>query len=121
MNAQRYEHMHIVDGGGHAKTVLHLSQKNPEEAAQFAEPFRRDEMGGPGHSHSASLDHAMKNGRCRMHGGKSPGAPATDKGFRDAVGNKNAFKHGRYTADAIALHRSIAALIRNARQLGLRI
>jgi hypothetical protein len=29
----------------------------------------------------------MPNGRCRMHGGKSPGAPK---------GNQNAFKHGRY-------------------------
>jgi hypothetical protein len=45
-----------------------------------------------------------------MHGGTSPGAP---------VGNKNALKHGRYTADAIALRRSIAALIRRARQLGI--
>src|SRR5262245_55428817 len=32
---------------------------------------------------------AMANGRCRMHGGPSPGAPK---------GNKNAFKHGRYSA-----------------------
>ncbi len=30
---------------------------------------------------------AMPNGRCRMHGGRSPGAPK---------GNKNALKHGRY-------------------------
>src|SRR5438445_11854278 len=36
---------------------------------------------------------AMPNGRCRMHGGMSPGAPK---------GNKNAFKHGHYTAEAIA-------------------
>ncbi|MGI8854100.1 MAG: HGGxSTG domain-containing protein [Methyloceanibacter sp.] len=28
---------------------------------------------------------AMTNGRCRMHGGKSPGAPK---------GNRNAWKHG---------------------------
>ena len=34
---------------------------------------------------------AMPNGRCRMHGGSSPGAPK---------GNKNALKHGRYTAEA---------------------
>ena len=39
---------------------------------------------------------AMPNGRCRMHGGKSPGAPK---------GNKNAFKHGRYTAEAAARRR----------------
>ena len=51
---------------------------------------------------------AMPNGRCRMHGGKSPGAP---------VGNRNALRHGRYTAAAIARRRSIAELIRNARQL----
>ena len=31
---------------------------------------------------------AMPNGRCRMHGGLSPGAPK---------GNKNALKHGLYT------------------------
>ncbi|MBC7497410.1 MAG: hypothetical protein H7243_09650 [Sphingomonadaceae bacterium] len=30
---------------------------------------------------------AMPNGRCRMHGGKSPGAPA---------GNRRAYKHGLY-------------------------
>lgn len=31
---------------------------------------------------------AMKNGRCRMHGGASSGAP---------YGNKNAWKHGKYS------------------------
>lgn len=46
---------------------------------------------------------AMPNGRCRMHGGRSPGAPK---------GNKNAFRHGRYTADAIANRREIATLLR---------
>lgn len=51
---------------------------------------------------------AMPNGRCRMHGGKSPGAPK---------GNKNAFKHGRYTADAIARRREIATLLRTMRTL----
>ena len=54
---------------------------------------------------------AMPNGRCRMHGGTSPGAPK---------GNKNAFKHGRYTAEAIARRRSVAVLIRAARQLSVR-
>jgi hypothetical protein len=49
----------------------------------------------------------MKNGRCRMHGGPSPGAPK---------GNKNAYKHGRYTAEAIERRREISALIRAARE-----
>jgi hypothetical protein len=34
----------------------------------------------------------MANGRCRMHGGPSPGAPK---------GNRNAFKHSRYGAKAL--------------------
>ena len=51
---------------------------------------------------------AMPNGRCRMHGGASPGAP---------IGNNNARKHGFYTAEAIAQRREIAALIR--RMMGL--
>lgn len=45
----------------------------------------------------------MPNGRCRLHGGLSPGAPK---------GNRNAFKHGRYTAEALARRREVAALIR---------
>jgi hypothetical protein len=61
-----------------------------------------------GHSPRLAITSAMTNGRCRMHGGTSPGAP---------VGNKNALKHGRYTADAVARRRSIAGLIRIARQL----
>lgn len=38
---------------------------------------------------------AMKNGRCRMHGGASTGAPR---------GNKNAWKHGKYSAHAALLN-----------------
>ena len=49
---------------------------------------------------------AMPNGRCRLHGGKSPGAPK---------GNTNAFKHGRYSAEAIGARRKIAALLRTMR------
>ena len=59
-------------------------------------------------SGSACRSAAMPNGRCRMHGGMSPGAPK---------GNKNAFKHGHYTAEAIASRREIAKLLRDARAL----
>src|SRR6188472_1380000 len=44
----------------------------------------------------------MANGRCRMHGGPSPGAPK---------GNRNAFKHGRYTAEAIVNRRQLSAML----------
>lgn len=46
---------------------------------------------------------AMANGRCRMHGGKSPGAPQ---------GNSRALKHGRFTAENIAVRRHFSKLIR---------
>ena len=51
---------------------------------------------------------AMPNGRCRMHGGRSPGAPK---------GNRRAVKAGRYTAETKARRREIAALLRNMRAL----
>jgi hypothetical protein len=50
----------------------------------------------------------MQNGRCRMHGGLSPGAPN---------GNQNALKHGRYTAEAVACRREVTTLIRSMKGL----
>ncbi len=50
---------------------------------------------------------AMPNGRCRMHGGASPGAP---KG--EANGS---YCHGRFTAEAIERRRELNAWIRAAR------
>ena len=43
-----------------------------------------------------------------MHGGKATGAPE---------GNRNAFKHGFYTADAIEGRREIADLLRSMKQV----
>ena len=50
----------------------------------------------------------MANGRCRMHGGKAPGAPK---------GNSHAPRHGRYTAEAIADRRELMALLRDMKGL----
>lgn len=47
---------------------------------------------------------AMPNGRCRMHGGSSPGAP---KGERNGM-----FRHGRYTNEATVQRRELNAWIR---------
>jgi hypothetical protein len=44
--------------------------------------------------------------RCRMHGGKNPGAPH---------GNNNALFHGGYTAEAIAERREVAQRCRELR------
>ena len=51
---------------------------------------------------------AMKNGRCRMHGGKSTGAPK---------GNQNALKHGFYTREAIEGRRYIRQLLKDSKEL----
>ena len=48
---------------------------------------------------------AMPNGRCRMHGGMSPGAPK---------GNRNAWKHGHYSAEAIARRKLVRQLLSDA-------
>ena len=47
--------------------------------------------------------------RCRMHGGaRGSGAPRA---------NQNAWKHGRFTGDAISERRQIQALLVDARKL----
>lgn len=51
---------------------------------------------------------AMANGRCRMHGGKSTGAPQ---------GNQNAFKHGCYTAEALERKAMLNMLLKEAKEL----
>ena len=48
-------------------------------------------------------------GRCRMHGGASPGAPRGE-----ANGN---YRHGHYGREAIQERRALRALIRQARKL----
>lgn len=49
---------------------------------------------------------AMKNGRCYLHGGKSTGAPK---------GNKNGWKHGLRSAEAVAQRKRTTALLRKLR------
>jgi len=51
---------------------------------------------------------AMANGRCRMHGGMSPGPPKD---------NQNAFKHGFYNRKAIAGRQYVRQLIKNSKTL----
>ena len=50
---------------------------------------------------------AMANGRCRMHGGMSPGAPK---------GNRNAWKHGHYSAGAKAMRQLVRQLRSEAKE-----
>ena len=48
--------------------------------------------------------YAMKNGRCRYHGGKSTGARNPHR----------ALKHGRYTKEAVLERKVIAEIIKEA-------
>ncbi|WP_432813837.1 HGGxSTG domain-containing protein [Sphingopyxis alaskensis] len=56
-------------------------------------------------SGSACQSRAMANGRCRMHGGTSPGAPK---------GNQNARKHGARSAEIARLSKLLRGLARDA-------
>ena len=51
---------------------------------------------------------AMKNGRCKFHGGKSTGPPK---------GNQNALKHGFYTEKSISERKKTRQIINNFRDL----
>ncbi len=56
----------------------------------------------------------MKNGRCRLHGGKSTG-PRTPEGLERA--RRANWKHGRYSAEAKAEWRLIRWLLRTSLEL----
>ncbi|MEA3467220.1 MAG: HGGxSTG domain-containing protein [Thermodesulfobacteriota bacterium] len=51
---------------------------------------------------------AMKNGRCRMHGGTNPGGP---------FGNQYALKDGFWTKKAIADRKMVRQILRESRKL----
>jgi len=56
---------------------------------------------------------AMKNGRCRLHGGKSTG-PKTPEGVERI--RQVHLKHGRYTKDAITSRKEFNCLLRKFRE-----
>lgn len=57
---------------------------------------------------------AMKNGRCRMHGGKSTG-PRTPEGLKRS--RKANWKHGNYSIGAIATRLYVSQLQRESRDV----
>lgn len=56
---------------------------------------------------------AMKNGRCRLHGGKSTG-PKTPEGIERI--RQAHLKHGEYTKEAIAERKEFNALLRQLKE-----
>jgi len=101
------EHVHVHHGGqaivGH---VEHKREGGPREKGRVNPMQRRLAMlesrrcGAKTRTGTPCRSPAMPNGRCRMHGGKSTGAPK---------GNKNAWKHGHYSKGA----KSERALLKN--------
>jgi hypothetical protein len=84
------EHVHVHSGGQAVVGVVqtpgggdHTKLEDQPHAKQIAHA-RQPEMRARTRSGSRCQSPAMPNGRCRVHGGRSPGAPK---------GNRNAFKH----------------------------
>jgi hypothetical protein len=108
------EHVHVHPGGQAVVGVVEAPgggdrAKSEEQPMQSKLPMHLGpRCGARTRSGNPCQSPAMPNGRCRLHGGPSPGAPA---------GNRNAFRHGRYSAKAIANRREVAALIRAMRAL----
>jgi hypothetical protein len=106
------EHVHVHAGGQAVVGVVETpgggdraKLKDQPDALQIAHaPSWR--CGARTRSGSPCRSPAMPNGRCRMHGGSSPGAPK---------GNQYAFKHGRYAAEAVSKRREISTLFRAMR------
>jgi hypothetical protein len=108
------EHVHVHSGGQaivgtvERPTPINSSTSDPETMRNKLRMHLSPRCGARTRSGTSCQAPAMPNGRCRMHGGMSPGAPK---------GNKNALKHGRYTAEAIERRREISALLRAIRAL----
>jgi hypothetical protein len=76
-------------------------------ARLFAAEFPREKRfcGARTRSGAPCRTRAMKNGRCRMHGGLSLSGEKSPR-----------FKHGHYTREAIAQRRRFASLMADARK-----
>ena len=110
------EHVHVHSGG---QAVVGWSRPRGEgiDRNQRINPMQSklpmhlsQRCGARTRSGSRCQSPAMPNGRCRMHGGMSPGAPK---------GNRNASSTAATLRRPLLAGRSIALLIRTARQLGI--
>ena len=72
----------------------HAHSQDPENSE--SQPMR---CGAKTRSGKPCRSWQMPNGRCRMHGGQSTGAP----GNKNSIGKRNALKHGIYSRDIAEL------------------
>jgi hypothetical protein len=104
------EHVHVNAGGQAIVGTVHPpdvkkkwnERDAPREITQGQDCGARTRSGNPCRSPAV-----RGKRRCRMHGGAAgSGAP---------MRNKNALRHGHYSAEAIAQRRELAELIRQSR------
>lgn len=87
-------------GAGMENTITHNPMQSAHDALRCGAKTRRQ---------LPCQAPAMRNGRCRMHGGKSPGAPCGERHGK--------YKHGRFTK-AYKLDLAVFRLLaRQAREL----
>jgi hypothetical protein len=79
-------------------SALKMANKAPRCGAKTRKP-----------AHTPCKSPAMPNGRCRMHGGASPGAPAGNKHVR--------FKHGLYSKETKRRLLEVRALLSRSRHI----
>jgi hypothetical protein len=104
---QVVRHIHVDNRGGQAMIAETINTGGHEMEKQSDNPMQSkvarlhlaSRCGARTRSGKPCQSPGMPNGRCRMHGGGSPGAPK---------GNRNAWKHGARSAAAM----EVAALIR---------
>jgi hypothetical protein len=109
------EHIHVHQGGQaivgavqgvgfRGKARINPMRQKPSPMNQAPRCGARTRSGMPCRSPAV-----RGKRRCRMHGGaQGSGAP---------LGDRNALRHGHYTAKAIAARRAIRALLRESREL----
>jgi hypothetical protein len=106
------EHVHVHAGGQAVVGIVEagegLRQKLRDNPMRNLPVLRSHRCGAKRRAGGPYGSPAMKNGRCRMHGGTNPGA---------LKGNRNALKHGLYAAEVIARCRAFSSMLRDMRAL----
>lgn len=95
------------DNEPHAKRRGWLKNGNPP-----GDPSRAPRCGAKNRAHNACRAPAMRNGRCRMHGGRSTG-PKTAEGHKKSQSAN--LIHGEYSAQAKEQKRRFVTALREFR------
>lgn len=93
----------------HAKRLGWLKNGNP-----VGDLSKASRCGAKTRRGTSCKSPAMRNGRCRMHGGCSTG-PKTKDGLERS--KKANWKHGRYSSEAISQRRYLNQMIKNCKDL----